>query len=62
MPNCDNGGPRATLTIRPSPFPEDTGRVWDFAGLDAFGGLSHLNAAWGCLGELFVGVEGGAVR
>jgi hypothetical protein len=46
LPNRGNGGLRATRTIRPSPFPEEEGRVWYFAGFDAFGGPSHLNTAW----------------
>jgi hypothetical protein len=43
LPNRASGGLRATRTIRPSPFPEEKGRVWYFAGFDAFGGPSHLN-------------------
>ncbi len=45
LPNRESGGLRATRTIRPSPFPEEAGRVWYFAGFDAFGGPSHLNTA-----------------
>ncbi len=52
IPNRESGGLRATRTIRPSPFPEEAGRVWYFAGFDAFGGPSHLNTAWIYRGEL----------
>ena len=46
IPNRRSGGLRATRTIRASPFPEEAGRAWYFAGFDAFGGPSHLNTAW----------------
>ena len=52
IPNRESGGLRATRTIRPSPFPDEAGRVWYFAGFDAFGGPSHLNTAWVYRGEL----------
>jgi hypothetical protein len=52
IPNRSSGGLRATRTIRPSPFPEETGRVWYFGGFDAFGGPSHLNTGWVYRGEL----------
>jgi hypothetical protein len=52
LPNRGSGGLRATRTIRPSPFPEERGRVWYFAGFDAFGGPSHLHTGWVYRGEL----------
>lgn len=52
LPNRGSGGLRATRTIRPSPFPEEAGRVWYFGGFDAFGGPTHLNTGWVCRGEL----------
>ena len=55
LPNASSGGLRATRTIQPSPFPEEKGRVWYFAGFDAFGGPTHLNTAWIYRGELPAG-------
>lgn len=52
MPSRESGGLRATRTIRPSPFPEEEGRVWYFGGFDAFGGPSHLSTAWVYRGAL----------
>lgn|GEM_PF-3918860 len=52
IPNRSSGGLRATRTIRPSPFPEEQGRVWYFGGFDAFGGPSHLHTGWVYRGEL----------
>lgn len=55
IPNQSSGGLRATRTIRPSPFPEEQGRVWYFGGFDAFGGPSHLHTGWVYRGELPAG-------
>jgi hypothetical protein len=52
LPNAASGGLRGCRTIRPSPFPEEAGRVWYFGGFDAAGGPTHLHTGWVYRGEL----------